>query len=1147
MKIKYKSKYLALHNYFLDHENSLLLLLPPSVLTIILFFVNDLSFLLAHTLAELFSVIVASVACLVALTSQHFSRNHYIIVLSVAIGWCAVLDILHMLCYPGMNLFSSTQYDANLSIQFWLAARFLQASALLIAPLMLSRQVNMAKLHLLFGSFSLGMLWIAAKMPLPLWFAQDYGLTGLKITAEYLIIIMLCGGWYFLYRQRHKVSSTLFVNMCLSIAITILSELLFTQYKTTDGLVNLIGHILKIYAYWFIYIALVNTTLKKPFGDLTQVMNAYDAIPEPTFIVNQQGLIQQANSAAERYLQQSKRILQGKSAHQLLHNVHIPIASCPICRHLVQSSQKDFLEKIRLEPHKTLECHLAPFQHDSQGDLTWVMVIRDISRNERLTEDRERLVSNLAARVQELRYLNEIIQQCKHSHLSLAELFTAMLRLIPLGLGLKELKIRIQTQWGSFGEPVLAKTYSEFQLEQEQQHYGTIFLWDSTAITLYLSQEQQRLMGQICAQLVDAVVRMMALERIQRLSFFYATLSATNRAISHTQTQQQLLETVQQSLLQQQSFDQLFIALPDETQQLTIYFSHHIEQDMLPTLQKVVNQLHLSLHNAVGEYASDPVIIHHVYDIKNANSFEYKAWQQYLHQQGIHQAAIMPILQERKLRGIIGLYSQSAIDFDLEQIQLLENLSADMSFALERFSSEEKLARAQSRSLVMAQRFSEIFRSSPVAMQIISTNTQQIKNINPAFEHWLGFSLTEIFELPQFLEKVIHQKSPEQGQALQQLFQGTLQQPLSEIYVKDCFGKQYVAQATSVIVNQEVIVSWVDLSLIHEKEQHLIESEQRFRNMVEQAVIGIYVRRDGRYIYVNPKFCELIGWSAEQLLGQEVLNYTSQDPENLESIVEAWQKLQQNPSRIVSYSLPLRCRHGQYREVEVQTRNILWDDQLPATIAMVYDITERKQAERKIARYLERLEGTIEGTLQAVSTMVELRDPYTAGHQRRVGLICRRIAEEFGWDEKRCQQMYYVGLVHDLGKISIPAELLNKPTRLNSLELELIKGHAQATYEILKDIPFDFPLAQIALQHHERLDGSGYPNALTSEQIYFEAKILAVADVIESMASHRPYRASLGLDFALKEIQQGRAKIYDAQVCDIVMQLFQEKHYVLPS
>lgn len=214
---------------------------------------------------------------------------------------------------------------------------------------------------------------------------------------------------------------------------------------------------------------------------------------------------------------------------------------------------------------------------------------------------------------------------------------------------------------------------------------------------------------------------------------------------------------------------------------------------------------------------------------------------------------------------------------------------------------------------------------------------------------------------------------------------------------------------------------------------------------------------------------------------------------------------------------------------------------------MALDVSERVRAERKINAYVKQLEGTMRGTLQAVANMVDLRDPYTSGHERRVGILAADIAAEMGWPADQCQSLKLIGLVHDIGKIAVPAEILSKPTRLSPLEYEMIKTHAEKGYEILKDVEFPLPIAEIIREHHERMDGSGYPQGLRGEQIRPEARILAVADVMESMASHRPYRAALGLQAALKEIEEHRGIWFDEQVVDAALRMARRPSYQLPQ
>ena len=218
---------------------------------------------------------------------------------------------------------------------------------------------------------------------------------------------------------------------------------------------------------------------------------------------------------------------------------------------------------------------------------------------------------------------------------------------------------------------------------------------------------------------------------------------------------------------------------------------------------------------------------------------------------------------------------------------------------------------------------------------------------------------------------------------------------------------------------------------------------------------------------------------------------------------------------------------------------------------LAYGITTlRTREERDRIAYAHKhheaiLRKSLEDSIQAIAKAVEMRDPYTSGHQKHVAELAMALAREMGLSEERIHGLRLAGVVHDLGKISIPAEILTKPGKLTPIEFMLIQGHAQAGYEILKDIDFPWPIATVVWQHHERLDGSGYPQGLKGDDILLESKIIAVADVVETMASHRPYRPTLGIDAALQEIERGRGIQYDPAVADACLKLFREGRYAL--
>lgn len=207
------------------------------------------------------------------------------------------------------------------------------------------------------------------------------------------------------------------------------------------------------------------------------------------------------------------------------------------------------------------------------------------------------------------------------------------------------------------------------------------------------------------------------------------------------------------------------------------------------------------------------------------------------------------------------------------------------------------------------------------------------------------------------------------------------------------------------------------------------------------------------------------------------------------------------------------------------------------SLGTVQDVTASNYAERALREQRQVLEQALEGTVHTASIAVELRDPYTAGHQRRVADLACAIAREMGLDEERIRGIRLGAQIHDIGKIGVPAEILSKPTRLTPIELQIVQRHAEMGFDILKEVKFPWPVAEIAHQHHERMDGSGYPQGLKGEQIQLEARIVAVADVVESMASHRPYRAALGIEAALDEIVAGRGTHYDEQVVDACQQV----------
>jgi response regulator RpfG family c-di-GMP phosphodiesterase len=249
--------------------------------------------------------------------------------------------------------------------------------------------------------------------------------------------------------------------------------------------------------------------------------------------------------------------------------------------------------------------------------------------------------------------------------------------------------------------------------------------------------------------------------------------------------------------------------------------------------------------------------------------------------------------------------------------------------------------------------------------------------------------------------------------------------------------------------------------------------------------------------------------------------------------------LQTGRSLIVELFEPYLNKHMEIRAMPRIDRN----GRAVGLIHVVRDITSRKITEGQLQHSLDSLRKAVKATIQTMVSAVEARDPYTAGHQHRSADLSRAITTEMGLPQETIDCIRMAGQIHDIGKLSIPAEILSKPTKLSNLEFALIKEHARRGFEMLKDVDSPWPLAEIVHQHHERMDGSGYPRKLKGEEILMEARILTVADVVEAMASHRPYRPGLGIEAALGEIEKNRGLYYDAAVADSCLRVFREKGF----
>ena len=324
----------------------------------------------------------------------------------------------------------------------------------------------------------------------------------------------------------------------------------------------------------------------------------------------------------------------------------------------------------------------------------------------------------------------------------------------------------------------------------------------------------------------------------------------------------------------------------------------------------------------------------------------------------------------------------------------------------------------------------------------------------------------------------------------------------------------------------------IEIALYKARIQRLLkEREEWLATILKGINDGIIVTDDkGKITFINPSAQTITGWKEPEAIEQP-----------LDRVFKKKEKIDYEPGTMLSNleEVSLITKTGLEIPVELSLAPLPEEkSQLAGLVIVFRDVTARQQAERELQESWAKLQRTLKGTIQAISTTIEMRDPYTAGHQRRVAQLAEAIAREMNLAEVKIEGLKFAAQIHDIGKIYVPAEILSKPTKLTELEYTIIKTHPQAGYEILKNIEFPWPIADIVLQHHERLNGSGYPAGLRNGEILLETRILSVADVVEAMSSHRPYRPSFGLDKAMEEISLNSGILYEPEVVDACQRLF---------
>ncbi len=339
--------------------------------------------------------------------------------------------------------------------------------------------------------------------------------------------------------------------------------------------------------------------------------------------------------------------------------------------------------------------------------------------------------------------------------------------------------------------------------------------------------------------------------------------------------------------------------------------------------------------------------------------------------------------------------------------------------------------------------------------------------------------------------------------------------------------------------------STIEMAFYKSKMEIALRKNRNFLwKVIDTVPNNIFVKdKNGKYLMANNSVAELYNTTPKKMIGKtdlELISKSKIKDEDLEYLIRDDINVINGKKKILVPEESLTLDDG--KKIWFQTTKVPLDSpDVPEVLLGVHvDITALKNS-------FHRLQELMEEIVNGLVLAVEKRDPYTAGHQRRVSLLANAIAAKMGLEKNRADGLRIAAIVHDIGKINVPAEILSKPGKLSNAEFELIRIHPQAGFEILSTINFPWPVAKIVLQHHEKVDGSGYPNGLKGDEIYLEARIIAVADLVEAFVSHRPYRPALGIDYALKEINLQKGILFDKDVVEACLELFNNNEFSFPD
>jgi len=649
---------------------------------------------------------------------------------------------------------------------------------------------------------------------------------------------------------------------------------------------------------------------------------------------------------------------------------------------------------------------------------------------------------------------------------------------------------------------------------------------DNSKVTVEISTYPVKIKGKtlVLGIVRDVTERKQAEERIKHLNLVLRAIRNVNQLIVKEKDCNKLIKGACENLIKTRGYYNIWIALLDGEGKLKTYAEAGLGKAFLP----MIELLKKGRLTACGKRALKQQEVVLTRDPASTCT-ECPLSQEYSGRAGF----TIRLEHSGEVYGLMSISFPTHLADDQEEQGLFMELAGDIALGL--YSIKMDTERKQ-----VEEKYRKLIKTTSEGFWLLNSKKLTIE-VNQSLCDMLGYTRNEMIgKTPmEFVDAENKKIFKEQTSKITNTTHRTYEISLKK---KDGINFPTIFNTTTLVDEKgetEGSFSFVtDITERKKAEEKLKTTTERLELAMDAGEHGFWDwNLDTDDVYFSPRYYTMLGYKPGELPMRKETWTGLMHPEDQKIIVPMVEKYVAN-AEPYEVEFRLKTKEGNWKWISGRGKSYSIDKKEIShrAIGVHVDITERKKSEGKLKK-------TMDATIQTVSNIVEVKDPYTAGHQQRVTQLTVAIAKELNLSPDKIEGIRIASLIHDIGKISVPTEILSKTTTISDIEFSLIKGHSQAGSDILKAIDFSYPVAQIVLQHHERLDGSGYPQGLKSDEILLEARILGVADVVEAMSSHRPYRPALGIDAALEEISQNRGILYDSEVVDACLKLFKEKGF----